>query len=89
MVYFVMCDMQAGYGFSFNGWSSDRYEERKRIGDRIRDLREEQNLEGKQLAALAKIDAGNLSKIEQGKYSVGFDILAKIADVLGAKVDLV
>ena len=38
---------------------------------------------------LAGIDAANLSRIEQGKYSVGLDILSRIAFVLGAHIDLV
>ena len=40
-------------------------------------------------AKLAGIDAANLSRIENGKYSVGIDILSKIAAVLGKKIDLV
>jgi len=31
----------------------------------------------------------NLSRIEQGRYSVGLDILSKIAFALGAKIELV
>ena len=46
-------------------------------------------LEAKQLAMLTNIDAANLSRIEQGKYSVGFDILTKTSRALGVKVDLV
>ena len=89
MVYFVFCDAQADAGFSFHYAGSDRSEERERIGARIRQLREEKSMEAKKLAKLVKIDAANLSRIEQGKYSVGFDILTKIADALGVKVDLV
>ena len=68
---------------------SDRSQDRERIGARIRQLREVKGIEAKQLAALANIDAANLSRIEQGKYSVGFDILTRISHVLGVKVDLV
>ncbi len=89
MVYFVFCDAQANAGFSFSYAGSDRSEERKRIGARIRQLREDKGMEAKQLATLVKIDAANLSRIEQGRYSVGLDILTKIADALGVKVDLV
>ncbi|NDV14863.1 helix-turn-helix domain-containing protein [Muricauda sp. TY007] len=35
------------------------------------------------------MDAANLSRIEQGRYSVGLDILSRISEVLGVKVDLV
>jgi DNA-binding XRE family transcriptional regulator len=89
MVYFVFCDAQANAGFSFSYAGSDRSEERERIGAKIRQLREVKGMEAKQLAVLANIDAANLSRIEQGKYSVGLDILTRIANVLGVKVDLV
>lgn len=69
--------------------SSDRQNERIRIGKLIRQIREERNIEARDLAKLAKIDAANLSRIENGKYSVGIDILSKIAAVLGKKIDLV
>ncbi len=89
MVYFVFCDAQANAGFSFSYVGSDRSEQRERIGAKIRQLREIKGIEAKQLAVLADIDAANLSRIEQGKYSVGLDILTRIANVLGVKVDLV
>lgn len=43
----------------------------------------------RELAKLAGIDAANLSRIEKGKYSVGIDILSKIAAALGKKIDFV
>ena len=89
MVYWVLMDCMNNIGFSFSYQGSDRDEERKRLGSRIRELREQKGIEAKQLAALAKIDAANLSRIEQGRYSVGLDILTRISGVLGAKVDLV
>lgn len=66
-----------------------RYTDRARIGTRIREIREERGIEAKDLAKLAGIDAANLSRIENGKYSVGLDILAKIATALGKKVDFI
>ena len=66
-----------------------RSEERKRIGERIKELRKKKNLDAKSLASRVGIDASNLSRIEQGHYSVGFDILSKIANALDAKVDIV
>lgn len=89
MVYFVLTDMMINTGFSFSSQGSDRSKERQRIGARIRQLREDKGMEAKQLAILTNIDAANISRIEKGKYSVGFDILTKIATSLGAKVDLV
>lgn len=77
-------------GISFKGMTpGNRQQERVRIGARIREIREERRIEAKDLAQLAGIDAANLSRIENGKYSVGLDILSKIAASLGKKVDLV
>lgn len=77
-------------GVTFLGISSgDRQGERIRIGGRIRQIREERKMEARDLAKLAGIDAANLSRIENGKYSVGIDILSKIAAVLGKKIDFV
>ena len=89
MVYWVLMNMMASKGFSFSYDSSDRSVERERIGVRIRQLRESKGMEAKQLAILTGIDASNLCRIEQGRYSVGLDILSKISQALGAKVDLV
>lgn len=89
MIYSVLCKTMIDAGFSFSYVGSDRSEERKRIGEKIRLLREEKGFDAKKLATLADIDAANLCRIEQGRYSVGIDILSKIANVLGAKVDLI
>ena len=69
--------------------SGTRHEDRARLGLRIRELREEKGMEARDLARLAGIDAANLSRIENGKYSVGLDILSKIAAAMGKKVDFV
>jgi len=77
-------------GVSFMGISSgDRQGERARIGKKMRQIREEKGIEAKDLAKLANIDAANLSRIEQGRYSVGLDILSRIAFVLGCQIDIV
>lgn len=67
----------------------NRQTERERIGKRIRQMREKKGMEARDLALLAGIDAANLSRIEQGKYSTGIDILSRIAVILGAHLDLV
>lgn len=78
------------YGIPFLGIGvGNRQQERTRIGARIRQIREERGIEARDLAKLANIDAANLSRIENGKYSVGIDILSKIAASLGKKIDLV
>jgi hypothetical protein len=89
MIYWVLMKMLGNHGLSFYYESSDRNVERERIGRSIRLLREKKGIEAKQLAILTNIDAANISRIEQGRYSVGFDILAKISHALGAKIELV
>ena len=77
-------------GVSFMGMSSgDKQGERTRIGKKIRQIRLEKGIEAKDLARLTNINAANLSRIEQGKYSVGLDILSKLASSLGHHIDIV
>lgn len=64
-------------------------DERIRIGKRIKEIRQAKGFDAKTLASIAGIDAANLSRIEAGKYSVGFDILSNIASVCGKKVEFV
>ena len=82
--------LRFGIGGGILGISSGtRHEDRARIGNRIKEIREERGIEARDLARLVGIDAANLSRIENGRYSVGLDILAKIATALGKKVDFV
>ena len=62
---------------------------RRHIGARIRELREEKGLTQEELATLAGILRTNLSRIEQGKYSTGLDILGAIAEALDVKIDFI
>jgi DNA-binding XRE family transcriptional regulator len=96
MQYWVWIRMNYYEGLGINGGKGERdqerillQQERVRIGTRIRELRKEKNIEAKLLAQIANIDAANLSRIEQGRYSVGLEILSKIAFALGAKIELV
>ncbi len=73
------------FGISYG----NRQGQREYIGERIRQIRQEKHLEARDLALLVGIDAANLSRIENGKLSVGLDVLSKIANSLGYKVDLV
>lgn len=68
---------------------TEKDDERFRIGKRIKELRLEKGLDAKTLATIAGIDAANLCRIEAGKYSVGFDILSKIAKVFNKKIDFI
>lgn len=67
----------------------NRQAERVRIGRRIKELREAKKMEARDLALLTGIDAANLSRIEQGKYSTGVDILSRICVILDAHLDLI
>ncbi len=69
--------------------AGNRFPDRTRIGNRIKQIREERGMEARDLAKLVGIDPASLSRIENGKYSVGFDILSKIAISLGKKIDFV
>lgn len=71
------------------GIRTSKNEERIRIGKRIKEIREENNLGAKTLSVLTGIDPANLCRIEQGKQSVGIDILSKIANAMGYKIDFV
>lgn len=62
--------------------------QRKRIGNRIRELREEKGMSARELAFHCHIDPSNLSKIEQGKHAAGLDILNRIAYFLDAEVQI-
>lgn len=63
--------------------------ERERIGKRIAELRKAKGLTQAQLAEKTGFPRSNIGRIETGKYSVGLDVLAKIAEALGASVELI
>jgi DNA-binding XRE family transcriptional regulator len=68
---------------------TNKEEERQRIGQRIADLRKGQGLTQNDLASMTGMQRNHISRIEQGRYSVGFDTLQTIADQFGMKVDFV
>ena len=67
----------------------DKDKERYRIGKRITELREKKGLSVASLAAMAHISVANMYRIEQGRYSIKYDVLSSIASVLGMKIDFV
>lgn len=67
----------------------DRDYERMRIGVRLKEIREKKGMTALQLALKANIDPANLCRIEQGKYSAGLDVLCKLANALGSRLDIV
>lgn len=64
-------------------------EDRIRIGERIKQLREAAGLTQTQLAEKTGLKQENINRIEKGKYSTGQDILTKIASALGKRLDIV
>jgi DNA-binding XRE family transcriptional regulator len=66
----------------------DKEQARRSLGERIKRLRTEQGFTQEQLAERVGITKSNICNIEAGKYSVGFDILYKIATALGTKLEL-
>ncbi|MBQ8705314.1 MAG: helix-turn-helix transcriptional regulator [Paludibacteraceae bacterium] len=71
------------------GYGEDRDVERKRIGKRIKQLRTRKGLDIETLARQAMINPTNLIKIEDGRYSIKYDVLASIASALNMKIDFV
>ena len=65
------------------------YNERKRMGERIRQLRIEEGMTQDQLAEQAGLKQSHIARIEAGCYSVRLDTLQAIARSLGCTVDLV
>ena len=65
------------------------YEARRRIGERIRQLRKQQGVSQVELAEKAGLSQPHIVRIEQGRYSVGLDTLQAIAKALGCTVDII
>ena len=63
-------------------------EERLRIGQRIAELRKGQGLTQNDLASMTGMQRNHISRIESGKYSVGFDTLQLIAEQFDMKVKI-
>lgn len=63
--------------------------ERQRIGHRIADLRKQKGMTQQDLAGLTGNQRNHISRIESGKYSVGFDTLQAIAEALGGTIDII
>lgn len=63
--------------------------DRERIGARIAELRRVKGLTQEQLAEKTGFTQSNIWRVETGKYSVGIDILAKLAEALDASVEII
>lgn len=63
--------------------------QRQRIGQRIAEIRKAQGITQQDLADRTGIQRNHISRIEQGRYSVGFDTLQAIAEALGGTIDII
>lgn len=63
--------------------------ERRRIGERISELRTMRRVTQVELAKRCGKKQSYISRIELGKHAVGLDLLTDIADALDARVELV
>ena len=64
-------------------------EERKRIGERIAEIRAIKRMTQQEVADIAELKRSNISRIESGMYNVTLDTLAKIASALGKRIDFI
>ncbi|WP_165157895.1 helix-turn-helix domain-containing protein [Parabacteroides sp. ZJ-118] len=62
---------------------------RERIGTRIANIRKEKGYTVRRLAEIANIRPATISNVENGKFSVGIDILARICDALEVKIEII
>ncbi len=67
----------------------NKEQERERIGQRIADLRKEKGMTQQGLADIVGMQRNHISRIEAGKYSVGFDTLQAFAEALGGTIDII
>lgn len=67
----------------------NKEKERKRIGQRIADLRKEKGLTQLDIANKTGIQRCHVARIEAGRYSVGLDTLAMIGDAMDMDIDYV
>ncbi|OQA03872.1 MAG: DNA-binding transcriptional repressor PuuR [Planctomycetes bacterium ADurb.Bin401] len=66
----------------------DKYKARFYLGSLLAGYRQEAGLTLREAAEKAGVTFANLSNIERGRYSVGLDVLTRIAIIYGKKVDL-
>ncbi|MCQ2216676.1 MAG: helix-turn-helix transcriptional regulator [Bacteroidales bacterium] len=59
------------------------------IGARIAEIMKEQNISVRKLAEMTGYNIANISKICNGRYSVGIDVLSTILDALNKHIEIV
>ena len=61
----------------------------KSIGQRIQELRKEAGMTQTQLAEKCGMAQPNIARIEAGTYATSIDVLSRIAEALGKRIELV
>lgn len=67
----------------------NRDDERLRIGTELAERRKQMGKTQADLTDVTGVQRNHISRIEQGRYSVGFDTLQAIADALDADIRIV
>ena len=61
---------------------------REEIGGKLHEIRRTRNMTQDELASKCGITRTTISKIERGRFSVSVDMLSRICEELGAKVEI-
>jgi transcriptional regulator with XRE-family HTH domain len=64
----------------------NKEQQRQRIGNDLSELRKQRGMTQQQVADIAQMQRNHISRIEAGRYSVGFDTLQTIAEALDADI---
>lgn len=86
----VMSDPFGRYWVGYYQTKCDltKSDERTKIGDAVRELREKKGYSLRQLSELSGVSYQNITKIEHGRYNVSVDILGRLATALDASIKL-
>lgn len=89
--YYCLTHEVRNFGFSKtdNPGEDNKQQYREYIGKRIADERAKLGLSQRDLAGLSGYDPATIAKIELGRWSAGIDVLGRIADAMGLRVDLI
>lgn len=84
----VMSDPLGRYWVGYYQTKCDlsKSDERTKIGNAVRKLREKKGYSLRKLSELSGVSYQNITKIEHGRYNVSVDILGKLATVLDASI---
>ena len=65
------------------------YKFRELIGKKLRVLRDKKGISQRDLSEICNVSQTNIANIENGKYSVGLDVLHRMSSALGANVEII